>query len=350
MKHKLTLISIAMAALVLVSLCAVGASTLSVSAAPGSSANAGAPAVVGAPVGAGAPAVVAVSATKLELFIRSADNALYVKNGSVNSAGTWTWSTATSLGGIITAAPAATSNGTNQIDVFVRGNDGALWSRITANNGAPLSAWQTLGGKLAANTGPGACSWGSGRVDVFVNGTDGALWHKMWNGTSWSAWQSLGGKLTSSPAATATPATGTTGNQIGVFVVGTDHAVWYLHYDGTTWSKWTSVGGQVYAGTSPAAYNWGTSRIGWFVTGTTQALYHNWKQFTTGGTTSGYENLGGYLTSSPGATAYSDTMVSKIDVFARGGSGDFSILWQKAYDPSVYPNGGWADWASLPFP
>ena len=70
MKHKLTLISIAMAALVLASLCAVGASTLSVSAAPGNSANARAPAVVGAPVGAGAPAVVALSATKLDLFIR----------------------------------------------------------------------------------------------------------------------------------------------------------------------------------------------------------------------------------------------------------------------------------------
>jgi hypothetical protein len=66
--------------------------------------------------------------------------------------------------------------------------------------------------------------------------------------------------------------------------------------------------------------------------------------------TGGYENLGGYLTSSPGATAHPNTAVSKIDVFARGGSGDFSSLWQKACDPSVYPSGGWSDWTSLTFP
>jgi len=53
MKLKCTFISVTMAALVLVSLCAVAAS---VSAAPG--ANAQAPATVGAPV-AGAPAVCA---------------------------------------------------------------------------------------------------------------------------------------------------------------------------------------------------------------------------------------------------------------------------------------------------
>ena len=37
-----------------------------------------------------------------------------------------------------------------------------------------------------------------------------------------------------------------------------------------------------------------------------------------------------------------------IDVFARGGSGDFTILWQKSYGPSYV--GGWSDWTSLKFP
>jgi hypothetical protein len=56
------------------------------------------------------------------------------------------------------------------------------------------------------------------------------------------------------------------------------------------------------------------------------------------------------MTPSLGATAYSNTAVSKIDVFARGGIGDFSILWQKTYDPSIYPSGGCFDWTSITFP
>ncbi len=338
-----------MAAIVLASLCAVGASALSVSAAPGSSVNAQAP-VVGAPVGAGAPAACAPDATNLVLFIRGADNALWVKTGSENAmTGVWTWSTATSLGGIITSAPAATLDGSGHIDVFARGNDGAVWSLNTTTTGTLVNGWYSVGGQTTVNTGPAACSWGSGRVDVFVQGTNGALYHKAWLGTSWSSWQSLGGKLTSAPAATATPATGSSGNQIGVFVVGTDSAVWYLRWDGTAWSRWTSVGGQVLAGTSPAAYNWGTSEIGWFVTGTNQQLYWNYEAFTSGGTTSGYVNLGGYLTSSPGATAWSNTPF-KINVFARGGSGDFTILWQKTYDPSVGWLNNWSDWTPIVFP
>jgi hypothetical protein len=346
MKHKRILTSVAMAALVLISLCAVGASTLSVSAAPGSSAKAQASAVVGAPVGAGAPAVIAPDATNLTIFIRGANSALYVKNGSENpSTGNWTWSTATSLGGIITSAPAATLNSSGQIDVFARGNDGAVWSLSTTSNGTIVSGWYSIGGQIPVNTGAAACSWGAGRLDVFVNGTDGALWHKWFTGGSWSGWQTLGGKLTSAPAATAT-----TGNQIGVFVRGGDGAVWYKHWDGAAWSSWTSVGGQVLAGTSPAAYNWGTSEIGWLVTGTNQQCYWNYEAFTSGGQTNGYVNIGGYLTSSPGATAWANSP-SKIDIFARGGSGDFAILWQKTYDPTITQwLNSWSDWTPVTFP
>jgi hypothetical protein len=68
-----------MAALVLVSLCAVGAS-----AAQGNNANVQAPALVGAPVASGAPAVCSADGAgkTLDLFVRGADNALYWKNSS----------------------------------------------------------------------------------------------------------------------------------------------------------------------------------------------------------------------------------------------------------------------------
>jgi hypothetical protein len=348
MKHKCILTSIAMAALVLVSLCAVGASTLSVSAAQGSSANVQAADVVGAPVGAGAPAVYAESSTVLDLFIRGADNALYVKTGTLDTTtGIWTWSTATSLGGIMASAPSAISSTSGVVDVFYRGSGGAaIWEVQYQISTKTLINWAPIGG--AGSSAPSACSWGLGRTDVFVQGSDGHLWQKTREGTTWTGWQPLGGVLTSAPAATASAQAG---NQIGVFARGSDSVVWYKLYDGIGWQSWIPAGGLVYPGTSPTAYNWGQARIGWFVMGTDQNLWHNSKSFTTGGATYGYENLGGVLTSSPGATS---SGTNTINVFVRGSTGDFSTLWQKSYDTTrVFTppyTAGWSDWKELTFP
>jgi len=336
-----------MAALVLVSLCAVGASTLSVSTAQNSSANVQATDVVGAPVGVGAPAVYAVDSTHLDLFIRGADNALWVKQGTFNTGtGIWTWSPATSLGGIMASAPSAISSTSGVVDVFYRGSGGAvIWEvqySLTLNT---VINSNSIGG--AGSSAPSACSWGLGRTDVFVQGSDGHLWQNTRQDTTWTGWQPLGGVLTSAPGATATAQAGT--NQIGVFVRGSDSVVWYKHYaGGLGWGGWTSVGGLVYQGTSPAAYNWGTARIGWFVMGSDQALWHNWAQFTPGyQTTAGYESLSGVLTSSPGTTSRES---GSIDVFVRGSFGDFTTLWQRTYGSQWITNGGWSGWKELTFP
>jgi hypothetical protein len=224
----------------LVSLCAVCTSTLSVSAAQGS-ANVQAPTLVGASVG-GAPAVCAPDANSLALFARGTDGALWYEHWD----GT-TWSVSMSLGGVLTSDPAATSNATGHIDVCVRGSDNALWEKTTTNGGSSWSAWTSLGGQIPSGTGPAVCAQGS-RLDVFVQGTDGALWHKWCIGTSWSGWQSLSGKLTSSPAATS-PASGV----IDVCVRGSDNALWEKTYNGV-WSGWTSIGGMSQTQTQTVYY------------------------------------------------------------------------------------------------
>ena len=337
--------SVAMAAIVLVSLCAVGASTLSVSAAQGSSST---PAVVGAPVGSGAPGVCSVNGTGLDLFIRvAADNSLVWKESPDGT--NWT-SSQTSLGGTLTAPPAVNASFANttstyaSIYVCARGTDGSLYERTITPNGTQItqansssytmSPWVYLGGQLATNTGPSVCSWGTGRLDVFVQGTDGAMWHKWWTGTSWNGWESLGGKLTSAPGATAM---GPSPNQIGVFVAGVNGTIYYKHWNGNAWSGWANVGGQLLSGTSPAAYNWGTSQIGWLVTGTDSNLYRSWV-----GSSSGYEGIAGVLTSSPSVTAKQNGL---LDVFARGSTGTFAALYQISYG---YPNPGvWGTWTAL---
>ena len=230
MKFICTLISIATAALVLVSLCA---SPLSVSAAQGSNANVQALAVVGASAGS-APAACAPDANSLALLVQGANGALWYDHWDGTNGWSPTW---TSLGGVLTSSPAATSLGSGLIDVFARGSDGAIWERTTTNGGSSWSAWSGIGGQLASGTGPAVCSQGS-RLDVFVQGTNGALYQKTWNGTSWSSWQNLGGSLTSSPAAATAPGS----SRIDVFVLGTDNGLWQKTYSGG-WSLWKSVGG-----------------------------------------------------------------------------------------------------------
>ncbi|MGA8070811.1 MAG: hypothetical protein WCG09_06945 [Halobacteriota archaeon] len=347
MKHNRIFLSVAMAAIMLVSLCAVSASTLSVSAAQGSSST---PAVVGAPVGAGAPGVCSVNGTNLELFIRvAADNSIVWKESPDGT--NWT-SNETSLGGTLTAPPAAnatwasTGAGEASIYIFARGTDGSVYERVISPNSTTtqitqtnsstytISGWTSLGGQVASNTGPSVCSWGPGRLDVFVQGTNGAMYQKVWNGSSWTNWIDLGGKLTSAPGATAM---GPSPNQIGVFVAGTGGTIYYKHWNGSAWSGWVNVGGQVLSGTSPAAYNWGSQQIGWLVTGTDGNLYRNWV-----GSSSGYEGIAGALTSSPSATA---KQAGVIDVFARGSTSTFAALYQTSYNYNG--SGQWSVWTAL---
>jgi hypothetical protein len=205
----------------------------------------------------------------------------------------------------------------------------ATTSASLAKGGSAQPHWSKIGGQLAPSTGPAVSSWSAGRLDVFVEGTDGALWHKWWTGTSWSGWESLGGKLTSSPAATSQGS-----GLIDVFVRGTDGALWYKDWNGAAWSSWHSLGGQIPTGTAPAAYSSGAGHLDVFVEGTGGALYH--KSYT--GTWSGWQSLGGSLTSSPAATS---TSAGVIDVFARGTGG---AIWQKT---TTNGGGSWSNWASL---
>jgi peroxiredoxin len=85
-------------------------------------------------------------------------------------------------------------------------------------------------------------------------------------------------------------------------------------------------------GPAPAACSWGSGRVDLFVQGTDGALWH--KGGT--GTWSGWQSLGGKLTSSPAATSPGNNL---IDVFARGTDG---AVWYKDWDGTA-----WSSWQSL---
>jgi len=141
MKHKRSIISIALAAIMLVSLCAVCAST-SVSAAPSSSANV-------------LPSAALVGATNAQLLPGTGPAVASRGNGAFDlfwiapTPGTtygtlmhkvWTgsaWSTAEDLKGKCTSSPAAVNEG--WIAVFVRGTNGGLYRWVSGDGWAASS-------------------------------------------------------------------------------------------------------------------------------------------------------------------------------------------------------------------
>ena len=333
MKHKRSVISIAMATIMLVSLCAVCAST-SVSAAPSSSTNAetsaglvGAPAeVVGATPGSSAPAVCRDSANSLITFVKETDGTLWYTRCIFSTCFGWK-----SLGGYLTSDPAAVTRAQNKFDVAARGGDGALWTRNTTDGGGNWTTWSKIGGGLLAGTGPTTYIWGDSRTGWFVTGNNHALWHTWNDSAGLHAWENLGGYLTSSPAATSS-----TNGVIDVVARGNNGALWTRHYAGGVWGAWTSLGGQIAPSTAPGTTSFTSGRLDVFAQGTNGALWHRWY---VSGVWSSWESLGGKLTSSPDATAGEfPLLVPWIGVFARGGDGE---IWMRQYQTE------WSDWTHL---
>ena len=159
----------------------------------------------------GAPAA-AVARTTVVVAARGTDNTLRLRmmhNG--------TWGRWTSWGGTLSASPAITGTSLGRIDVFIRGADHALWVR-TLRPGQPLTKWKRLGGHLS--TAPAAVAVGENRFEVAAGGPDHFV--QMTSSGTW-AWTSLGGRRTySAPAIGFVPQT----NGGWILIRGTDNTLW----------------------------------------------------------------------------------------------------------------------------
>ncbi len=121
------------------------------------------------------------------------------------------------------------------------------------------------------NSDPATAARGPVWGGVFWRGTDNAIWYKGWK-NNWSASHSLGGTFTSGPAVAMMTTT-----RVDVFARGTDNALWHNIGSGTSesssnwsWSGWENLGGVLTS--DPAAVSWGPDRIDVFARGTDNGL------------------------------------------------------------------------------
>lgn len=140
----------------------------------------------------------------------------------------------------------------------------------------------------------------------------------------------LGGVATSSPAAVSWDKSAA----MNVFVRGSDGQMWDTWKDTSGYAPWNPKGGSLLAGTSPALASWAAGRLDLFWVGTDHQLWHRWY----GGSWSGDEALGGYLTSSASAVSWGP---GRIDILARGSdNGAWHMDWNGSSWDGWSPVGG----------
>ena len=192
------------------------------------------------------------------------------------------------LAAFSTSGVGVSSWAANRLDCFVRGTDNAMYHKWW--NGSSWLGWENLGGILTSA--PAAVSWGPNRIDTFVRGTDNRMYHKWWNGSSWLGWENLGGILTSGIGVSSWAANRLdllrarhrqphVPQVVGTAPVGSAGTIWAEVLTPRCW--WPFPGGRTGSTPSCAA--------------PTTPMWHKWWN---GSSWSGWENLGGVLTSAPG--------------------------------------------------
>jgi Domain of unknown function (DUF1906)/Repeat of unknown function (DUF346) len=119
--------------------------------------------------------------------------------------------------------------------------------------------------------------------------------------------------------------------RVDAFARGTNNHLIHRWYAYGAWSGWEDLGGTL--SSPPAAVSWGPGRIDVFARDTSNRLIHRW--YANGGW-SGWENLGGGLTSAPDVASWGS---GRLDVFVRGAGNALYQRW--------YANGGWSGWRNL---
>ncbi len=123
------------------------------------------------------PAAVSWGTDHIDLFAAGADGKLYQRTWNGLFWSLWASPVSPPPAGIAAgSAPAVSSWATSRLDVFVRGTDNAIWH--ASSNGAGWSGWDSRGKTIVSS--PAAVSWGLQRIDIFGVGTDGNLYHQYY--------------------------------------------------------------------------------------------------------------------------------------------------------------------------
>jgi len=172
-----------------------------------------------------------------QMFMRGADKNLYTSIQASDG----TWSTWTSLGGLIFSEPVAVLNNNGRLQVFVIGGDHSVWSRLQNGDGS-FAWWSRVGAVNYVNT-LVLTQNDDGTVVVFGRGPDNNLYGIWQTSTSdpsgWSNWANLGGLIFGEPTTFMRD-----DGRLEVFAIGGDGQLWHriqASPNSTSWAWWTRL-------------------------------------------------------------------------------------------------------------
>ncbi len=268
-------------------------------------------------VAAGAAPAVASSGSRMDVFVRGSDGALW-QNTYAQSG----WSGWVSRGGVIASDPVAVSGRNGRVDVLARSPDNHTWHWSTADGA--VYGWDEVADDVrgpaigAAGAKPAIVAPVPDQPEVFVRSL-GALHRYYWSaGWHWGGTWSLGGHtLVGSPGAAAT----SSDHRIDLFSPTKEGHVWNLPLTckpdgGCSAGPWADGGGSVLSASAPAAaaaYVNGRRRVDVFVRGPNDMLYWSRKSDTQP-FSGGFLFLGRRLTSEPTAV-WNQLTGPRLDLF-----------------------------------
>lgn len=286
---------------------------------------------------------VASTSTRMHVFVRGTDRALYQKT----YAGSWPPFWTRVEGRVLSSAPTAVAwtdrNGFARVDVFANGDTDAatglsnVLQKTSYDGGVTFQPWENIGGNLT--TQPAVTILG-GALHLFGRGTNGHLWSRKYTGAwsaglqeyvySWNAWQER-----STQVMYSAPSAASYVDQVQVLYTDTNQRPNQVFWSNTTqsWAGPMQPGGS----TRPITGAMGTMQwdndLEIYGRGTDRKIYFKFFDQTGGWANWSLQSLG-EVHSGVGATNFG----GHTNLFARGTPGN--ILWTR------YLN-GWQAWVSL---
>jgi len=255
-----------------------------------------------------------------------------------------------------TSSPAAVLRTDNILDLGVRGYDDTLWHRQYNVSGDTWGSWDNLAGGLLLSA-PAIASRGANQLDVFAIGIDDGILPNYlvvmtnhFNGSAWSGWVVLDNPDENNPPASwpsvdslvplpdlPAPAVVARGGQLDLFWRWPDNTLRYRHYTGSAWDAWQNLGGAL--STGPGAVALDATHTTVFAGGVDGALWYRaysgswgpWRRLPMNSITGAVS-----IASAPSAVS---PQTGRMTVYLRGAD---NLLWQNEYNGSAWQ----ASWTS----
>lgn len=276
--------------------------------------------------------------SRLEVFARGSDNALWHSWQTIPSAGPW--SGFSSLGGTLGSGPSVARSIDLHLHVFARGTShnsgqGELLHIHQMERNGSWSLWKSLGGFFTDTPVVGLNA--DGRMEVFVRWTDGTIrhiWETVPNGV-WSNWSLLDG----SPTIVGSPMTCSQADgRLEVFAQSTDDTLIHTGQiqpnksDTGAWREWSRLEGPI-TGTPAVVLN-ADGRMEVQFNSYQNELRGFWQTAANQSDSwAGPGSLGGKLASSPVLSRNKD---GRLEAFYVGPDEELHNNWQTAV------NNGWS--------